>query len=285
MAIELPSRIEDIPEQAADRAERLRGEFGLGDRGIRDLFKFVETALGYLLFRYPFGEDSIQGFAAPFRGERLIVTNSSQRLGRELFTLAHEIAHHIFDLDENQNRMISDVRTGEFSQENLREYRADWFAACFLMPEKGVKAVFRELRTQMKLSPRLVILMQEEFSVSYTAMVRRLRDLQLISEEEWKMLNDYYLLTGQTLTKLTEKYGGNTQLLERSNIIHVPRRYLECLLVNYENGWISYDSLRKTLALVDLTPEDVGIEPRTLEINDEDDDSVLDDLLTELDER
>ncbi|MGE8021505.1 ImmA/IrrE family metallo-endopeptidase [Peribacillus frigoritolerans] len=278
--IELPSS-RDIPDQAAQYAYELRGKHRLGDRGIHDLFGFVETSLGYLLFRYPFGETAMQWFASPFHSHRLIATNSSMRLGREIFTLAHEIGHHMFDLDPDQNKMIGDNETGQFSTANLIEYRADWFAACFLMPEIGVKTTFRLLRENFSIDYRLILQLQREFSVSYTAMTRRLRDLSLINEEQRRSLNDYYNETNLNLHQLMTIYGGDTRLLEPAQVKHIPVNYLETLKTNYVNGWITYDVVVNTLGLVGLSPSNLGIEEKPEPSYEDDDDSIFDKIFTE----
>ena len=80
MTFELSKYLQEINEDVEEEADKLRSIPKWGIRGIKDIFKFIDQTLGYLLIRYPLGEESLKGFATVHTGERLIVTNFSQRL-------------------------------------------------------------------------------------------------------------------------------------------------------------------------------------------------------------
>ncbi|MEN6327579.1 MAG: ImmA/IrrE family metallo-endopeptidase [Syntrophomonas sp.] len=133
----------EIRDEAERTARQLRGKFNMGSRDIGDIFRFIEQSLNYLLIRKSFGSEALDGFAAIYQGERLVVTNSSHILSREKFTAAHEIGHHYFDFkDESNDELIADQQTGCFDQQNLAEFRADCFAAALLMPKEGVEDAY-----------------------------------------------------------------------------------------------------------------------------------------------
>ncbi|MDD2586355.1 MAG: ImmA/IrrE family metallo-endopeptidase [Syntrophomonadaceae bacterium] len=255
--------INDLRDQAEDRAERLRNEYVLGIRNIPDLFRFTEQTLGYFLIRYPFGKEAIEGFAAIYQGRRLLVTNSSHIFSRERFTLAHEIAHHLFDLEEDKQAIESDKETGQFNEQNPLEYRADCFAAAFLMPQKGIRDSLRELRIDNNdIGFFDIIRLQVEFGVSYRAMVRRLKDLGIITYNQAQTLRDYFGETGHGLESLFKRVNASKELLHPSETVWIPTKYMNYLIFNYENGHIPYSALSKVLEIVNLTPEAIGLSLR-----------------------
>lgn len=252
----------EIRSTAEYEAEKMRGGYDLGIRDIGDIFRFIEQALGYLLLRYPFGEEALDGFSALYLDERLIVTNSSKILSRERFTAAHELGHHVFDFTNPEKRVIADKKTGLFSDSDLTEYRADCFATALLMPKSGVEKVIHEMGLNSgQITYKEVIRLQIEFGVSYRAMARRLNDLGIISEETLKILLNYYDETGEGLRKLFHRVNApSTNLLDPTATIWIPSRYLRCLEANYEQGLISYPVLQKILASINVSPEEWGFE-------------------------
>ena len=259
----MPKQINELRDQAERRAERLRNEYELGIRNIPDLPRFAEQTLGYFLIRYPFGQEAIEGFAAIYQGRRLLVTNSSHILSRERFTLAHEIAHHLFDLQEGKQAVESDKETGQFNEQHPLEYRADCFAAAFLMPEKGIKDSLREFGMENNdIGFSDIIRLQVEFGVSYRAMVRRLKDLSIITYNQTQTLRDYFGETGFSLEALFKRVNASNELLHPAETVWIPTKFINYLVSNYENGYIPYSALSKVLDIVNLTPEALGLSPR-----------------------
>ena len=119
----------DIEKKALD----IRQENNIQTYGVKDIFSLVEQR-GTHLIRYPFGKDAVLGFSTIFEGKEIIVSNSSEILSREIFTIAHELGHIIYDFeDENQDVKI-DINIDDID-EDISEARAYYFANCFLMPE------------------------------------------------------------------------------------------------------------------------------------------------------
>lgn len=271
----------NVRRAAEYEAEKIRNAYALGSRDIGDIFRFIEQALGYLLVRYPFGEKALEGFSSLYQGEPLVVTNSSMILSRERFTAAHELGHHVFDFANSTARVKTDHETGLFNERDPVEYRADCFAAALLMPRSGIEKVVHEMGVmENPLSHTDIIRLQIEFGVSYRAMVRRLSDLGLISNEYREYLYNCYAETGKGLRKLFYRVNApSTALLDSANTAWVPSRYLRCLEMNYEQGLISYPVLQKVLGVIDIKPEDWGFAPRALSVEEEID---IDALIQEL---
>lgn len=45
------------------------------------------------------------GFATVFEGKKVIVSNSSEILSREIFTIAHELGHIVYDFEDNKQQI------------------------------------------------------------------------------------------------------------------------------------------------------------------------------------
>jgi len=264
---------DEVVKQAEEAAYAFRGRYHLGDRGIHDFFGFLESTGEYLLFRYPFGPEKMEGFASLFHGEKLIVTNSSKTLGREYFTLAHELGHHIFDIEVDNQPFVHDKNAsiGTFTSSNIPEYRVDWFAAVLLMPQQGVSATFNSLKKVCSDNFQLAFLLQKEFSVSFKAMIRRLRDLALISQAEYGRLDHYYDSTSLNLHNLAKAVGVEISLLDPTQERHIPLRYLDRLRYNLDSGAIGTETANQLLGLIGQTVADIGYEERE-HVDDTEDD-------------
>lgn len=73
-------------------AKRLRKQYDIDGNGISDIFSFVNQQ-NIELIRYPFGKNTIMGFATIYDDKKIIVSNSSEILSREIYTVAHELGH------------------------------------------------------------------------------------------------------------------------------------------------------------------------------------------------
>ena len=116
-------------------AEDLRTALGLGDGPIGDIPGLIETHFGAHVMAEPLPEGQ-HGFCvvgARTDGVRtaVIMVNSSDDPGRQLFTLAHELAHLL--VGDATVEVVSDTETGQ------TERLAQHFAGSFLAPESGVR--------------------------------------------------------------------------------------------------------------------------------------------------
>lgn len=102
---------------------------------------------------------------------RPIIAISDGRPGDRLrFNIAHELGHLV---------MHQDVRKGSREVE-IQAYR---FAAEFLMPEKMMR---REIQTPVTL--RTISRLKPRWGVSVQALIRRARDLEIITERQYRYL-------------------------------------------------------------------------------------------------
>lgn len=136
-------------------------------------------------------------------GSWFVISNSNHPRERRRFSFAHEYGHVVLDRD----RFGTVSRTSE--RDDLREVRANAFAACFLMPPDGVQFFVESLGKGQESRPRAhlfdgaadalgvesrrppgsqdlqiydVVLVAHHFGVSHLAALYRLRNLKVIGE-------------------------------------------------------------------------------------------------------
>ena len=235
------------------RALQVRQECNIQTYGIKDIFSLVSQR-GINLIRYPFGKDRILGFSTLFEGQKIIISNSSEILSREIFTIAHELGHIVYDFEDGNGDIKIDIEITDYS-EDISEARAYLFANSILMPEEEItKYVKYELkRKHQEINALDIVRLQLEFQVSYAAATKRLCDMKIISPAQKAVLfNDR---NATTSSALFEKLDVDKCLLRSTNVIEVPSNYLEYVLSNYENDYIPYSSLEKSFNLIGMDPK------------------------------
>ena len=233
----------DIKQEARSKAEEIREQYDLGNEPISDIFNFIES-LNILLAQKPLDRD--EGISAFYIGHNetcLFFINSSQSLGRQYFSAAHEIYHYFYD--DNTSRVCNPFKFKK--QTSVTEKSADYFAVHFLMPEEGVRKYLERL-SEENVNIKNVIKAQKHFKVSYKAMLVRLKVLDYISSRQYENMMDTHLRS--TFAKL----GYDPTLIKPTNETKIPQKYMELLHENYEENQITPTAYKKYLHDVGLTP-------------------------------
>ena len=252
-------------------AESVRDECSITDYGFQNIFEAAEK-IGYRIIRYPIGNDAFLGFALIKDTERIIFSNSSLILSREIFSVAHEIGHQKLHLSE-QGRTL--IRDDDFTDRDELEIEANYFAACLLMPiEKVDKFIRLELNGKnINIWSGLDIArIQTAFNVSYDMVLIRLKELGILDDILMEKLKLEKM--EKTASKLLDAINGNAGLCKPTEAKQVPAEFLEWVISNYNEKLIPMKSLELALNYVDLKAEDLD----NLSEEPEDDKS-FDDLL------
>ena len=253
-------------------AESVRDECNVTDYGLQNIFEAAEK-IGYRVIRYPIGNDSFLGFALIKDTERIVFSNSSLILSREIFSVAHEIGHQKLHLSESGR---TSIRDDDFNDRDEIEVEANYFAACLLMPVDKVKKFIRlelnEKKTDDVWTGLDIARIQTAFNVSYDMVLVRLKALDIIDEP---LLNQLKIEKMEnTATKLLKAINGNVDLCKSTDAKKVPAEYLEWAISNYNDKLIPKKSLETALSYVELEAEDFSNLEEEVE-NDEDFDDLL----------
>lgn len=259
-------------KQVAADARRLRKTYDIETHGISDIFSFINQQ-GIELIRYAFGKNTILGFATFYDGKKIIVSNSSEILAREIYTIAHELGHIIYDFEDDIGLIKIDKDLDK--QNSISEERAYYFADCLLLPEEKLNLMLEEVlkKDGAELRAINIVQMQLEFNVSYSALLERLHSLGIITSAKKQSLyteRDFY-----TSKRLFAMLGADEDLLSPTDKLIVPPQYIDYVMSNYENRYIPLSSLKKALTLVNIDTD--GLEESA---NIEEEES-LDDLFEE----
>ena len=176
------------PLQFAEQvAASERDRLGLGRLDpIENIFKFMDDR-GLRIFRYPLDDLDVYGLSAfsPQYGACILI-NSSNTIERQIFSLAHEYAHPLM----HRAFYKSPEPLGNLEGDNDLEAMADTFAANFLVPETGLREIFRRDVGDKSVTLEDIIFLKRHFHVSAEMMIRRLSDLELIAKSHAEILQN-----------------------------------------------------------------------------------------------
>src|SRR5487761_176729 len=171
--------------EAADAARQLRRHFNLGGGPVGDPFRVADEYV--LIWRLPLGKDLDSAPSGLFYNHPQvgfsIVVNSNMTLGRQVFTVAHELAHAFF------HSRSADVIVSMHGAERGRERFADLFAGEFLVPGDELRRLVTEhSRWGDPTNPTTVVHLQRHFGVSYATIRVRLLQERLIDRKTFEAL-------------------------------------------------------------------------------------------------
>ena len=157
-----------------DAASALRTMLGYQDHMVpRDIYADFRKA-GVHVFRRELGNSSISGlFIAHPTAGRCALVNYSEDVYRQRFSAAHEMAHAIFDADQEAS-----VTFANPNGRDMREIRANRFASCYLMPP----AFLKNLPNPRTWSDSDAIRWANEIRVSCDALGIALKESKLVDE-------------------------------------------------------------------------------------------------------
>ena len=239
------------------KAEEFRNSCTIRKYGISDLFEDCERK-GYKIFRCPLGETADMGLAMKRGQDVIIFTNSSYRLSREIFTLAHEIGHVILHFEKTQS-FVDNEHTISGKSEEILEQEANFFAVSLLLPKDEVEKFFElELPEcqQGKLTAFAITRIMSEFKVSFEVVLNQLENLGLIDENEKIGLNTEKNIS--RVGNLLNVTGGDARLNVASKERALPFEYLEYVIFNYNHGAVPKETLMRALDCYGISYEDVS---------------------------
>lgn len=168
-----------------DEANKLRERFFLGSRlpvdiegllikqGILTVFTKMSPDFSGMCLKYD-------------KDTNFILVNSDIVLGRQNFTIAHEL-YHLYVQDDSEFKVHScDV----MNPQSPIERHANTFASYFLLPQAGVVEVMQRIECNKKtVNAAHIIVMCNYFGVSYKAMLVRVNKILGLPQERLDLLN------------------------------------------------------------------------------------------------
>jgi Zn-dependent peptidase ImmA (M78 family) len=180
---------------------------------------------------------------------RFMLVNSNHSLGRQHFTIAHEL-YHLYIQEKFE---IHQCKTGLFDTKNKEEYNADCFASCLLMPEIGIHELIPDVELNKKnISLQTIIKLEQYFSVSRSSMLVRLKMLALLDNKTFEHFKTI------KVTETAQQYGYDTALYKEGNHNVIVGDYGEKAKMLFDNEKISeghYLELMQQIGIDITNPE------------------------------
>ena len=172
---------DDIEKIARDT----RRFWGLGDGPIADIVLLLENN-GAIVVRQELGAHTLDAFSRWDSTEKVpyvVLGTDKDTAVRSRYNAAHELGHMIL------HRHLRPIRTGTH---DFLERQAHYFAGAFLMPPDTFKADI------VQSSIQTFVTIKTRWRVSIAAMIRRAKNLGIISDEEEGRLFAYRSQQGWT---------------------------------------------------------------------------------------
>lgn len=163
-AVALPD-LKDLEPEAA--AETLRDQWAFGEKPISNMVHLLE-AKGVKVFSLVEDTTDMDAYSFWMTGKPFVFLNTRKSVEHGRFDAAHELGHLVLHKHG--------APTGKEA-----ESQANRFASAFLMTQGSIKARFRSYPTLHK-----IITDKSYWMVSAAAYVRRLKDLSLITEWQYR---------------------------------------------------------------------------------------------------
>lgn len=259
------SSLADFREIAYEMARNFRDKYNLGNYCANQLLEILDLLeqderINIELIRTPFKNLKLAGFIGYKHDTFVIVTNTNLTLGNERFTIAHEIYHLLQNrVQLKKNSIIEEMVDNDV--EDVNELMANCFAAELLIPKEDIKTYVDKmtLNRTKDINPSIVIKLQQKYGVDYSAITKRLKEVNIIDDKVKKKLEEILLSQGE-LQKLTKNLGYSNDLNTPSQDTLILQKDLEIIRKNYDNGDTTYDDLVRIFGYLGCDPEKFGYE-------------------------
>lgn len=187
----------------SSKADLLRKRLGEDNSSPIDVFNLVQSIEDLTLVFYPLSKN-ISGVCCKGDRSSLIAINSDMSMGRQRFSLAHELYHLFYE--DSYKTTVSKLNIGDVDSDSERN--ANQFASYFLMPSTYIYDFKERLKSsgQYKLTIDDVIRLEQYFGLSHKAMLYRLIDEKMLSVEEAKSMEAGVIELAARLGYDTELY-------------------------------------------------------------------------------
>ena len=189
--------------------------------------KEVLEQLNILTMFRSLSEDSFGMSINTKDGLRFMLVSSNSTIGRQHFTIAHELYHLFYD--ENPTPHMCGV-----DGKSPLEQSADMFASNLLLPRIGLLSMLPESFSETKqVDIATIVKMVQKFQVSRQALLYRLKRLSIINEAQLQTL------LSAPIKDMAMRRGFDTSVYEKGNDGLIIGDYKSLATDIFEKGLIS----------------------------------------------
>lgn len=171
------------------RARQVRKRLGADEASPIDVFSLAHSIPNLTLVFYPMSE-RLSGMCIKNHGKPIIAINSTMSLGRQRFSMAHELYHLYYDEGHpltyyTEKRQLT-ICARTIGAGNDVEKAADQFASFLLMPPVALSGLIEtiESRSESGLDIQHVVWLEQFFGVSRQALLYRLAYDRVLTTEQ-----------------------------------------------------------------------------------------------------
>jgi len=162
----------------SDIAKKIRYDLKIYQGAMPNMVDTLE-AHGIIIIPFDFGTEKIDGLSTVTQKNHVLMfINRTMPNDRIRYSMAHELGHIVMHL-EHAPRNASEV-----------ENEADEFASELLMPEEEMKKQLHDFRLE------LLPVLKKKWKVSMRALIRRAKDLECISAQQYRNFQIYFSKNG-----------------------------------------------------------------------------------------
>lgn len=237
------------------------------------VFDIVENQYDSFLLLYPLKSKNIAAFTRKQGSITQVFVNTSFDRAFQNFACAHEL-YHLINLQERQidkfivcnNKDISET----MNQDNvdIDELKANYFAASFLLPKDILEERFKKIRG-INCSKEDFILeiikLQSQYEVPFKTILKRLKELNIISNENYIQLKAYEDKILDYCKMMDKSIFNSIEELESSSYRKYHTLNVSKMAADvYKNNIISLAKLESIIKDYDKTIEDFNIEKQEI---------------------
>jgi Zn-dependent peptidase ImmA (M78 family) len=201
--------------------------------------------IGISIYRRKLRNSNISGISLNHSSiGKFSLVNYNEDIFRQRFTVAHEAAHAIFDLEDSDNFLSP----SKWNTDDLVEIRADTFASAYLIPP----FVLENIQDNKYWSSEKLIDWAIKLKVSVPALLKALKDKKLINDEYYRTFGHISIPAEYKIDP--EFKGLSAKSLERKKYLlekGISQRYINKCKSAYEKDFISIGKMAEML-LVDV---------------------------------
>jgi Zn-dependent peptidase ImmA (M78 family) len=184
-------------------AVEFRNRFGYNSSEPIDFISLLQQLDIITIFR---NCEGFSGLSIKEGNNFFILVNAKHAIGRQNFTIGHELYHLFFDQNFETHKCV----VGHFPKKDKNERMADIFASHLLIPENGISRMIPDNEDgKDKLSLATLLKIEQTYKCSRTALLMQLLKMKYIS-------NDFKTQYSQNVKAGAIKHGYSTDLYEES---------------------------------------------------------------------
>lgn len=226
------------------KSQDFRNKNGIGLKS-PILFKSLLNKLEILTVFKPL-DDNISGMVGKIDAFKFMLINSNHSIGRQNFTIAHEMYHFFYD--EHFEETIVDYKDSN----SMNERKANAFASFLILPDGFIDLIPDTEKKIDRITTSTLVKIEQFYQCSRSALLIRLKNLKLISEDFFKSYNSNVINQALLL-------GYEIDIYQKGNENKVIGDYTAKAKALFDNEIISESNFIDYLLDININTEDLDI--------------------------